>query len=57
MEFYGYHVFSDEYDSLTREQALFLDVGLSLHWQRMFGGDEKTNREVERAKRGRRRQF
>ena len=50
MEFYGYHVFSEEYGSLTPEQAVFLDMGLSLHWQRILGGDEDSKREVGRAK-------
>lgn len=40
LEFYGYHVFNEDYYMLTPVQALFLDIGLSQHWNRMFGSDE-----------------
>jgi len=48
MEFYGYHVFAEEYGDLTPEQALFIDMGVSKVYNELFGEDEKSKREVSR---------
>jgi len=43
MEFFGYHRWGDNYNDLTQEQALFLDLGLSELYSKMFGGEDKEN--------------
>lgn len=44
MEFYGYHVFNDNYFELTPVQSVFLDIGLTDHWSRIFGSDEDVKK-------------
>lgn len=48
MEFYGYHVFNEDYQCLTPEQALFIDMGVSKVYNELFGEDDKSKREFSR---------
>lgn len=49
MEFYGYHVFNADYQELTIEQALFIDMGVSKVYNELFGDDDsKSKREIGR---------
>lgn len=51
MEFIGYHVFNENYKDLTPDQALFVDYGVMKVYSDMFGGDEKSKKKMEQAKR------
>lgn len=51
MEFIGYHVFAERYGDMTPEQALFVDMGVMKIYSDMLGGDEKSQKEMERMKR------
>lgn len=48
MEFYGYHVFNDNYNDLTPEQAVFIDMGVSKMYNTLFGGDEKDKQKLSK---------
>ena len=48
MEYFGYHVFHEEYKMLTEEQALFLDFGLTKLYNDMHSMDDKEGRELKR---------
>ena len=51
MEYYGYHVFNDDYKQLTEDQALFIDFGLTKLHNDMNSLSDKENKELSRLKR------
>lgn len=44
MEFYGFHRWGTDYNLLTPEQAIFLDIGLAELYHEMFGGEEQGDK-------------
>ena len=51
MEFIGYHVFNEDYRELTPDQAMFIDYGGIKVYSDMLGGDEKSQKDIQKARR------